>query len=55
MIIAQKAKTNDEIAKDLVQANQMIVTFGNQYDLKAKEVKRWFCIRRCPVLNRFNF
>lgn len=38
MIIAQKTKANDEIARDLLQANQMLVTFNNQYDTKAKEV-----------------
>lgn len=37
LIIAEKSKTNDEIARDLVQANQMIVNFNNRIDKMADE------------------
>lgn len=32
VIITEKDKTNEELARDLVQANQMIVNFSNQID-----------------------
>lgn len=37
VIIAEKTKANEEIAKDLVQANQMIVNFNNRIDKMADE------------------
>lgn len=37
LIITQKSKTNDELARDLVQANQMIVNFNNHLDRMATE------------------
>lgn len=37
MLIEQKTKTSDEIGKDLVQANQMLVNFNNHYDMLLKE------------------
>lgn len=37
LIIAEKSKTNDELARDLVQANQMIVNFNNRIDKMANE------------------
>lgn len=39
LIIAQKSKTNDELARDLVQANQMIVNFNNHFDKLAAETE----------------
>lgn len=39
LIISQKSKVNDEIAKDLVQANQMLVNFNNHYDRMVQEVR----------------
>lgn len=38
MIIAQKTKTNDEIGKDLIEANRLLVNFNSQYDLLSNEV-----------------
>lgn len=38
-IISQKNKANDEIAKDLVQANQMLLTFNIYYDNMVQEVR----------------
>lgn len=37
VIIAERNKANDEIARDLVQANQMIVNFNNHIDKMANE------------------
>lgn len=39
VIIAQKTKTHNELARDLVQANTMLVNFNKQYDIISKEVK----------------
>ncbi|CAH0548751.1 unnamed protein product [Brassicogethes aeneus] len=39
VIIAQKKETNDELARDLVQANQMLVNFNNHYDKKVKQIE----------------
>lgn len=38
LIIAQKNKAHDEMGKDLVQANTMIVNFNNQCEYLSKEV-----------------
>lgn len=37
MIITQKTKTNDEIGKDLLEANRLLVNFNAQYDTLANE------------------
>lgn len=37
LIIAQKGEINDELAKDLVQANQMIVSFKNRLESISEE------------------
>lgn len=40
VIIAQKTKTHDELAKDLVQANTMIVNFNNHMEVLSEEVEK---------------
>lgn len=39
IVLAQKKSTVDELTKDLVQANQMLVNFTHHYDLKVKELE----------------
>lgn len=39
IIIQQKNKTHDEIAKDLVQANTMLVNFNHQYDKASRDLE----------------
>ncbi|KAF5291782.1 hypothetical protein FQA39_LY14270 [Lamprigera yunnana] len=39
LIIAQKTKTNDEIGKDLLEANRLLVNFNSQYDMICGEVE----------------
>ncbi|XP_023013535.2 uncharacterized protein isoform X1 [Leptinotarsa decemlineata] len=39
IIVTQKKTTIDELSKDLIQANQMLVNFNNHYDTKVKQVE----------------
>lgn len=39
MFIAQKQQVNDELAKDLLKANQMLVNFNNHYDAKVRQIE----------------
>ncbi|XP_057659016.1 uncharacterized protein PF3D7_1120600-like [Diorhabda carinulata] len=39
IVLAQKKSTVDELTKDLVQANQMLVNFNHHYDIKVKELE----------------
>lgn len=38
-IIAQKTTANEELAKDVVKANQALVNFNHLFDKKNKEVR----------------
>jgi hypothetical protein len=39
MIIAQKSTANEELARDVVKANQMLVNFNHLLDTKNQEVR----------------
>ncbi|RZC40523.1 spindle assembly abnormal protein 6 -like protein [Asbolus verrucosus] len=39
MIIAQKTTANEELARDVVQANQMLVNFNHLFDAKNEEIE----------------
>ncbi|KAJ8926304.1 hypothetical protein NQ314_021344 [Rhamnusium bicolor] len=39
IVLSQKKSTIDELSKDLVQANQMLVNFNNHYEIRAKQVE----------------
>lgn len=48
--INQKKATIDELSKDLVQANQMLVNFNNHYDNKAKQVRKNYFLRLSTII-----